>query len=213
LQEERKNYFKNLLEEKKQELQCDINLMESNGIAEMDKYSPTELSNYDNHPADLGTDLYLVEMNYALKNHQKNQITEVKDALNRIETGNYGICSDCGTEISEERLEAMPTASLCIDCQNDNTVNFKALRKDRPVEEKVLGIPFSKKTSMYHRDYPLDGMEQLNDLMKYGSADTPQDMGGYEDYEEYYTNEVDWQGIVDPMDAISNEQYKRQLPG
>jgi hypothetical protein len=48
--------------------------------------------------------------------------------------------------------------------------------------------------------------------MKYGSSDTPQDMGGYQDYEEFYTNEIDNQGIVEEIDKISNEQYRRQLP-
>lgn len=211
--EERKDYFRGLLQKKKQEFVDDISIMDRNGIGEMDKYTPTELSNYDNHPADLGTDLFITGMDYALKNHQKNQVYEVDEALKRINNGTYGICEDCGAEISEDRLEVMPTANLCIKCQEDNTKNFKAMRKERPVEEKVIGIPFSRKTSILHRDYPLEGMEQLNDVMKYGSADTPQDMGGYEDYEEYYTNENDRQGIVDPMDAISNEEYKRQLPG
>jgi hypothetical protein len=37
-------------------------------------------------------------------------------------------------------------------------------------------------------------------------------MGGYHDYDEFYTNEVDKQGIVDDMDQVSNDEYKRQLP-
>jgi len=37
-------------------------------------------------------------------------------------------------------------------------------------------------------------------------------MGENRDLEEYYTNDIDLQGIVDPMDRISNEQYKKQLP-
>lgn len=178
----------------------------------MTKDSATELSNYDNHPADLGEELYLTEMNYALKNHQKNQISEVDEAIKRLENGNYGLCADCGKEIPEERLEVMPTARYCIDCQESNSFVKKANRKDRPVEEKVIGIPFIKRTGYLYGDISIDGMGELYDVMKYGSSDSPQDMGGYEDYEEYYTNEIDRQGIVDPMDAISNEEYRRQLP-
>jgi len=212
LQEERKNHYKNLLEDKKRHLEFDIKIMDKNDTAQMNNESSTELSNYDNHPADLGEELFLTELNYALKNHQKNQISEVNQALHRIENGNYGICSDCGKEIPEERLEAMPTARFCIDCQNDNAFSKQALGKDRPIEEKVIGIPFIKKTGYLHREYVVDGINELYDVMKYGSSSTPQDMGGYDDYEEYYTNEIDRQGIVDPIDAISNEQYKRQLP-
>ena len=56
------------------------------------------------------------------------------------------------------------------------------------------------------------GLDYLNDLMKYGSADSPQDLGGYRDYKNYYNNEQDEQGIVDSMDKIFNEEYKKQLP-
>jgi hypothetical protein len=47
--------------------------------------------------------------------------------------------------------------------------------------------------------------------MKYGSSDSPQDMGGYHDYEEFYTNKIDKQGIVDEMDQVSNEEYRKQV--
>jgi len=39
--------------------------------------------------------------------------------LERIKEGTYGICVRCGKEISEERLEAIPTASLCLSCQQE----------------------------------------------------------------------------------------------
>ncbi|HIE03315.1 MAG TPA: TraR/DksA family transcriptional regulator [Candidatus Latescibacteria bacterium] len=43
----------------------------------------------------------------------------VNQALERIKEGTYGICVRCGREISEERLEAIPTASLCLSCQQE----------------------------------------------------------------------------------------------
>ncbi|RKY60279.1 MAG: RNA polymerase-binding protein DksA [Candidatus Latescibacterota bacterium] len=43
----------------------------------------------------------------------------VNQALERIKEGTYGICVRCGKEISEERLEAIPTASLCLSCQQE----------------------------------------------------------------------------------------------
>lgn len=43
----------------------------------------------------------------------------VNQALERIREGTYGICVRCGREISEERLEAIPTASLCLSCQQE----------------------------------------------------------------------------------------------
>jgi DnaK suppressor protein len=53
----------------------------------------------------------------------------IKEALERIETGEYGICEVCGEEISEARLIARPVTTLCIDC-----------KKKQEQEEKVRGI-------------------------------------------------------------------------
>lgn len=44
------------------------------------------------------------------------EITSTRRALDRIESGEYGYCVECGEEISEGRLEARPEAALCINC-------------------------------------------------------------------------------------------------
>ena len=44
------------------------------------------------------------------------EIDMIKAALERIEAGNYEVCSSCGGEISEARLEALPYTTVCIDC-------------------------------------------------------------------------------------------------
>ena len=44
------------------------------------------------------------------------EIREIKLALSRIESGHYGVCSDCGVPISKERLAAIPYATTCIAC-------------------------------------------------------------------------------------------------
>ena len=41
---------------------------------------------------------------------------EIRAALQRIEDGSYGICANCGVEIAPARLQALPTATLCISC-------------------------------------------------------------------------------------------------
>lgn len=187
-----------------------IGQMRENGEADMSEYSPEELSNYDNHPADLGSELYSVEMNMALEVHEQSKLNEVKNALNKFKNGSYGICEKCKKEIEYERLDAMPYARFCMDCENikeASEINTPDMQYD-----KVFDAPFGRKYLNKREDDEFEGMDQLSDLMKYGSSDTPQDMGGYEDYEEFYTNEVDNQGIVEEIDKISNEQYKNQLP-
>lgn len=46
----------------------------------------------------------------------EHELTDVDRALARIDAGTYGICERCGQKISVPRLEARPTATLCIDC-------------------------------------------------------------------------------------------------
>jgi DnaK suppressor protein len=55
----------------------------------------------------------------ALSDAVQAQMAGIKAALARIERGSYGICSNCGVAIHAGRLEAMPTASLCISCAYD----------------------------------------------------------------------------------------------
>ena len=46
----------------------------------------------------------------------QREITAIRHALLRIENGTYGICAKCGGEIGAERMKALPTATICIDC-------------------------------------------------------------------------------------------------
>lgn len=207
------NKLKYALNKKKDEIEGTLGLMKENLTAEQDKYSPTELSNYDNHPADIASELFQTEFNIGLKVHEEDMLKEVKDALERMEKGEYGKCEMCGKDIDVERLEVRPFARLCIECENNKEIKPSKLGNlDRPVEESVLDAPFGRKYLNKREDDENEGMDYLNDVVKYGSSDGPQDMGGYNSYKDFYTNDTDEQGIVDEMDKISNEYYKKQLP-
>jgi YteA family regulatory protein len=205
-------HFKELLQTQEREIEHTIELMKENKTGEQDKYSNNELSSYDNHPGDLGSELFLTELNLALRVHEEHLVKDIHDAISRIDKGTYGKCAFCGEDIGNERLEVIPYARVCIECEQSKTVDPEILAKDRPNEELIWDAPFGRKYLNKQEDDEHEGMDQLNDLMKYGSADSPQDMGGYRDYDEFYTNEIDNQGIVDQMDNVSNEEYKRQLP-
>jgi DnaK suppressor protein len=64
-----------------------------------------------------------------IRDRERKLIGKIKEALERIELGTYGICEDCGEEISTERLKARPVTTLCIDC-----------KKSQETEEKVKGL-------------------------------------------------------------------------
>ncbi len=51
-----------------------------------------------------------------------NTIDQIEQALAKIDNGTYGVCEDCGDQISFERLEAIPFATLCIECKKKREV-------------------------------------------------------------------------------------------
>jgi RNA polymerase-binding protein DksA len=72
------------------------------------------LSNLPMHPADTSTEGLDGEL---MLIHNEEQILEkVEGALARIETGSYGVCEDCGRDIADARLSAIPYTTLCINC-------------------------------------------------------------------------------------------------
>ena len=78
----------------------------------------TEEETYDNnHLADSATATLEREIDYTLEENAENLVRAIDQALERIEDGTYGKCERCGQQIAEERLEAIPHATRCIDCQ------------------------------------------------------------------------------------------------
>jgi DnaK suppressor protein len=67
------------------------------------------------HIADSASETYLRELDGGLEENAEHLLVEIEAALGRIEDGSYGLCVACGRPIGEERLEALPYATLCID--------------------------------------------------------------------------------------------------
>ena len=202
-------HFRQLLMHRHQEVEDTLGKMKEHGEGEQSERLPTELSHYDNHPAEIGSILYETEHNNAIKVHQEYVLAQIHQALKRMDEGTYGQCVFCHREIGQERLEALPYVRLCIDCESERSDNIQLIRSKPPYVEEEL---HEKELLNEWDDTEFEGLDQWNDLQKYGSSDTPQDISANKDMEEFYTNEIDNQGIVDPMDRISNEQYRRQLP-
>ncbi|MFB3885547.1 MAG: RNA polymerase-binding protein DksA [Thermodesulfobacteriota bacterium] len=55
-----------------------------------------------------------------IKDRERKLIMKVKEALDRIDNGTFGICESCGRPISEKRLEARPVTTQCIDCKTED---------------------------------------------------------------------------------------------
>ncbi|MCS7006414.1 MAG: TraR/DksA C4-type zinc finger protein [Thermoleophilia bacterium] len=65
--------------------------------------------------ADHATDTFMRELDSGLEENAEHLLAEIEAALARIEDGTYGTCVVCGKPIPEERLAAVPYASLCLD--------------------------------------------------------------------------------------------------
>ncbi len=63
-----------------------------------------------------------------IRDRERRLITKIKKALERIEDGSFGVCEECGEDISVRRLKARPVTTLCIDCKEEQ----EKLEKLRP---------------------------------------------------------------------------------
>ena len=76
-----------------------------------------ELSSFDQHPGDSGTETFEMEKNVSLLEQVDDELREIEAAFQRVEQGTYGTCQACGRPIGDERLEAMPATRFCVEDQ------------------------------------------------------------------------------------------------
>jgi DnaK suppressor protein len=116
----KKEHIKNLLTKRLNDLLEDANKTLSGMTDQTQNFpDPTDRASMES------------ERNFELRirDRERKLISKIKDALDRLEAGTYGICEECGENISDERLEARPVTTLCIDC-----------KKKQENQEKVKGL-------------------------------------------------------------------------
>ena len=86
----------------------------------------TELADYDQHPADEGTETHEQQLDETTDFMLAAEADNVETALDRLAKGDYGKCVDCGKDIPRERLEAIPEAVRCIEDQARYEATLKA---------------------------------------------------------------------------------------
>ena len=107
------HFRERLLDERRRVIAAIQNLQHPGSISD----ETGEDAVYDNHLADTATETYDRELDYSLEENSDHILSEIDAALKRIDDGTYGTCSNRGEQIPVERLEALPWATLCIDCQ------------------------------------------------------------------------------------------------
>ena len=66
-----------------------------------------------------------------LGNREKNLLKKIELALNKIDSGEYGVCEGCGEDIAIPRLEARPVAQFCIDCKTEQEQNERRYSEEQ----------------------------------------------------------------------------------
>lgn len=95
-----------------------IESLEHDGLhLETEADSLSEISAAGQHPADVATETLEREVELGLLEDLRDQRAEVDEALHRLDEGRYGVCEHCGQPISVDRLEALPAARRCVECQ------------------------------------------------------------------------------------------------
>ena len=103
------NTFKDLLLARKEAILKSI----KNTKEEGKDYTTNEVGD----SVDIASNSYEREVLFELTDNERKQLNDIDIALKKIEDKDFGTCGDCGGKISSERLEAVPTATLCIGCQ------------------------------------------------------------------------------------------------
>jgi RNA polymerase-binding transcription factor DksA len=100
------------------------------GTSENDDTS--ELADYDQHPADTGTETFEREKDLSILEQLENELAELQAALERVDAGTYGIDEETGEPISDDRLEALPTARTNVRA---NDLRARDTRQDEIPED------------------------------------------------------------------------------
>jgi RNA polymerase-binding transcription factor DksA len=87
----------------------------------------SELAHVDNHPGDTATELHDEELDETTAIFLEEEERRIEEARRALADGTYGTCKSCGREIPAERLEAVPEAVLCVNCQR----HFEGLHRQR----------------------------------------------------------------------------------
>ena len=107
------NEFREVVLAKRKKIMEELGLFQKGMEEDVDSRD----NRYSTHMADEGSDTMEREQAYLLAAKENKYLASLNNALERIESGEYGACMECHTDIPRERLEAVPNTRLCIACK------------------------------------------------------------------------------------------------
>ncbi len=109
--------FRKMLHEERGRLMEELEAMEEHTPEVEEQVGMDIGGGYDEDLADVASSTFEREKGLALESSVQAMLTQVEEALDRIEEGTYGICQRCGDPIDAARLRVLPYATLCIRCK------------------------------------------------------------------------------------------------
>ncbi len=111
-----RDYFKQILKEKRNEIRNDLGVLESHSMNNTSAESSGDLI-YSDHMSDLGSASMEREKAFMFASRDCAYLGQLDQAIQRLEEGTYGVCRVCKIEIPKARLEAVPTTNICVSCK------------------------------------------------------------------------------------------------
>jgi DnaK suppressor protein len=108
LDRERYDMLKQMLEDRRREIQDKLRSLRETLPAEVAEVRDAEEQSVDD---------FVQEVDFALMEMKSQTLSKIDEAIQRLDDGSYGVCAECGGEIAEARLAALPFAALCRSCQ------------------------------------------------------------------------------------------------
>ncbi|UCC96875.1 MAG: TraR/DksA C4-type zinc finger protein [Phycisphaerales bacterium] len=122
--------FEAMLLAKRDEILGNVTSMESEAL----RRERSDLSNLPIHMADLGTDNYEIENIIGLMSSERKMLSDIDEALSRIEAGTYGTCEGNGEPTPKARLNAIPWARYCLACTTLMEKSLLTQREDNGLD-------------------------------------------------------------------------------
>lgn len=127
---ERFHVLKTMLEDRRREIQDKLRSLRDTLPVEAATVKDAEEQSVDD---------FVQEMDFAIMEMKAESLGKIDEAIRRLEAGVYGVCAECGAEIAEARLKALPFATLCVACQEREETEQAELREtSRPHETAAL---------------------------------------------------------------------------
>ncbi|MGD0655101.1 MAG: TraR/DksA family transcriptional regulator [Thermoguttaceae bacterium] len=116
--------YKELLLNLRARLRGDVSQMADATLKKSRSEANGDLSTMPIHMADIGSDNFEQEFTLSLMENEGVTLEQIESSLERIEEGTYGQCEECGVKIPKARLNAIPFATLCVRCAEQQENGF-----------------------------------------------------------------------------------------